>query len=60
VQKRTGHKELMITTENKRSTDPWALGHTRKQRHVSFTPQNSEHDSPPLYKVLPDVIAQPI
>ena len=37
--------------------DPSALGHTTK---TSFTQQNSEHDSPPLYKVLPNIIAQSI
>lgn len=39
-----------------------ALGHATKKKpqHVSSIQQNSEHDSPPLYKVLPDVIAQPI
>ena len=37
-----------------------SLGLEPSQHHVSFTQQNSEHDSPPLYKVLPDVITQPI
>ena len=60
MQRRTGHRELTITRENRRSTDPSALGHATTTAPRLITQQNGGHDSPPLYKVLPNVITQPI